>query len=122
MRRAIAIIASSLLTGASLAQAEGGVVKWDIQKRQFPQGLPRIRRRNGTFEEIVSNEDARGGYFATCRLGTPGQDLTLQLDTGSSDIWVPDSSAPVCKSTRTRACDLGSCRALFSLRISHTVC
>jgi elongation factor G len=34
--------------------------------------------------------------------------LTLQLDTGSSDIWVPDSTAQVCQQQGSEGCTLGS--------------
>ena len=85
------------------------MVQWDIQKRHSPQDLTRLRKRASTYEEVITNEQSRGGYFATCRLGTPGQDLTLQLDTGSSDIWVPDSSAQVCSQHTGGGCTLGSC-------------
>ncbi|KAK4231160.1 mitochondrial elongation factor g 1-like protein [Podospora fimiseda] len=80
-----------------------------LAKRQPPASdLTRIRKRASTYEEVINNEEARGGYFATCRLGTPAQNLVLQLDTGSSDIWVPDSNAKVCTASGTEGCALGS--------------
>ncbi|KAK0730286.1 mitochondrial elongation factor g 1-like protein [Lasiosphaeris hirsuta] len=108
MKGTTAVALGSLLVGATRAQAGNGVIQWDIQKRQQPQDFTRLRKRASTFEEVVTNEDTRGGYFATCRMGTPGQDLTLQLDTGSSDIWVPDSSAKVCRDVNTGGCTLGT--------------
>lgn len=106
--RRIAVAVGSLLLAdaAHLVHAEGGsgVVQWGIQKRSAPEDLRnknRFRKRASTYEEVITNEESRGGYFATCRLGTPGQDLTLQLDTGSSDIWVPDSTAAVCRTDTT---------------------
>jgi len=108
MKSSLAVVASFLLAGVAGAQSGSGVVKWDIQKRQQPQDFKRLGRRASTYEEVISNEDARGGYFATCSLGTPSQNLTLQLDTGSSDIWVPDTAAAVCRAARTRGCDLGA--------------
>ncbi|KAL2261919.1 hypothetical protein VTK26DRAFT_3012 [Humicola hyalothermophila] len=99
----------ALLMGASRAAPGNGVVQWEIRKERQPQDLTQLRRRADTWEEVITNERARGGYFATCRLGTPGQNLTLQLDTGSSDIWVPDSRARVCMKATTRGgCALGS--------------
>ncbi|KAK4462180.1 aspartic peptidase domain-containing protein [Cladorrhinum samala] len=98
-----------LLATLVLADNTDGVVQWGIQQRQAPpSSTTRIRRRASTFEEVISNQEARGGYFASCRMGTPAQDLTLQLDTGSSDIWVPDSQARVCAARGTQGCDLGS--------------
>jgi elongation factor G len=101
-----------LLAGAVHASAGNGVVQLDIQRTQRQEEFKRLRKRADTFEEVVTNERARGGYFATCRMGTPGQNLTLQLDTGSSDTWVPDSAATVCRQTSTQeGCRLGNCMA-----------
>ncbi|KAI2622373.1 acid protease [Hypoxylon sp. NC1633] len=90
---------------ASVAQAQ--VVQWDVVKRRV---IPQFRKRaDGTFTEVITNEKMRGGYFASCQIGTPGQNLTLQLDTGSSDIWVPSSSASVCQSSsQAGGCTFGS--------------
>lgn len=81
-----------------------GVVQWDISKRFHPKFS--LGKRAGTQQEVIENSLTRGGYFATCTLGTPGQHVVLQLDTGSSDIWVPSASASVCDNS---ACTLGSC-------------
>lgn len=115
MRSHNAVALSALAAGAVHASTSpgngNGVVQWDIQRTQRREEFRRLGRRDGgTFEEVVTNEQARGGYFATCRLGTPGQDLTLQLDTGSSDIWVPDSEAQVCRQAGTEGCSLGTCK------------
>ncbi|KAI1770780.1 mitochondrial elongation factor g 1-like protein [Hypoxylon cercidicola] len=99
---------ATLATGALVASvAQAQVVQWDIVKRQnAPNKL--TRRQGQTFTEVITNEKLRGGYFATCQVGTPPQNLTLQLDTGSSDIWVPSSSASVCESSTDGGCSFGS--------------
>ncbi|KAI1502493.1 mitochondrial elongation factor g 1-like protein [Biscogniauxia marginata] len=108
--RTAATLATGSLIAASVASAQ--VVQWDIAKRA--DGAPKLSRRaDGTVEEVITNEKNRGGYFASCSVGTPAQNLTLQLDTGSSDIWVPSSSANVCASesidsSGTQGCSLGS--------------
>ncbi len=112
MRGHNAVTVGTLLAGAAHhAYAVSGVVQWDIHKPERRQEFNRLRKRASTFEEVISNEQARGGYFATCRLGTPAQNLTLQLDTGSSDIWAPDSGAQVCRTrgSGSTGCDLGTC-------------
>ncbi|KAI0427040.1 aspartic peptidase domain-containing protein [Xylaria sp. FL1042] len=94
MRNVATLATSSLL--ASVASAQ--VVKWDIQRRENPNPPQRLSRRAGdSVQEVITNERTRGGYFASCTVGTPAQDVTLQLDTGSSDIWVPASSASICE-------------------------
>ncbi|KAK3945466.1 mitochondrial elongation factor g 1-like protein [Diplogelasinospora grovesii] len=112
MRGSTAVAVGSLLAGAVEAQAANGVVQWGIQKRQpeSSQQPNRLRKRASTYEEVITNDQVRGGYFATCVLGTPGQNLTLQLDTGSSDIWVPESTAQICKTStqNSNGCSLGS--------------
>lgn len=96
-----AVVSASILAPTVYAT---GVVQWDISKR-YPSKFS-LDKRTGTQQENVENSLARGGYFATCTLGTPGQHVILQLDTGSSDIWVPSSSSSVCDGD---ACTLGSC-------------
>ncbi|KAK3393562.1 aspartic peptidase domain-containing protein [Podospora didyma] len=108
MKGSATVAVASILAGWVRAKGQNGVVQWDIQKRVLPQDLLKVRKRASTYEEAITNEEARGGYFATCRLGTPGQDLTLQLDTGSSDIWVPDSNAEVCRQTGSGQCTFGT--------------
>ncbi|KAI2638640.1 aspartic peptidase domain-containing protein [Xylaria nigripes] len=101
---------ANFATGSLLASvASAQVVQWDIAKRANP--APRLSRRaDGTVVEIISNDATRGGYFASCTVGSPPQSLTLQLDTGSSDIWVPANSADVCAqiSRENPGCTLGS--------------
>src|SRR4051812_8897948 len=108
--RSTAIAAGALF--ATTAQAVDGVVQMNIARRQLK---PKLAKRAGdTFEEVITNEQANGGYFTSCSVGSPGQALTLQLDTGSSDIWVPASSAEVCRgqgssSNNNKGCTFGSC-------------
>lgn len=103
--RSVASLATSFLL-ASVASAQ--VVQWDIEKRV--NLAPKLSRRaGGSVEEVITNEKTRGGYFASCSVGTPGQKVTLQLDTGSSDIWVPASSSSVCEeSSQSGGCTFGS--------------
>ncbi|KAH8770849.1 aspartic peptidase domain-containing protein [Diaporthe sp. PMI_573] len=102
MSRPFAVLAVS--AGLLLAPAANaaGTVQWDIQKNHPKARLG--RRAADTHEGVITNELTRGGYFATCSMGTPPQNLTLQLDTGSSDIWVPWNLATVCE----EKCTLGN--------------
>jgi predicted aspartyl protease len=100
-----------------------GVVSWGIQRHEKVRRVGR-RQANvaGTVEEVVQNQEQRGGYFATAEVGNPGQAVTIQLDTGSSDVWVPSSQSQVCQKTgRGSGCSLGSC-TLISLPLTFTRC
>jgi hypothetical protein len=112
MKGSIAAVVGPLLIGAAQVQATDGVVNWAIQRRETPNQSGRLRRRASTIQDTISNDETLGGYFVDCKIGTPSQSLTLQLDTGSSDIWVPASSAKVCKDKSSGGCDLGSCMSL----------
>ncbi|KAI1108824.1 aspartic peptidase domain-containing protein [Nemania sp. NC0429] len=102
MRNVAGFATGSLLAAVASAQ----VVKWDIERRGV--AAPRLSRRaDGSVEEVITNEKMRGGYFASCSVGTPPQKITLQLDTGSSDIWVPETGASVC-APRGQGCTFGS--------------
>ncbi|KHN97694.1 Peptidase A1 [Metarhizium album ARSEF 1941] len=83
----------------------GQVVRWDIQKHHQANGL---QTRARTLQSDVSNEQIQGGYFVAVKIGTPGQELSLQLDTGSSDVWVPSNKAPVCVDKTQGGCPFGS--------------
>ncbi|KAI0410038.1 aspartic peptidase domain-containing protein [Xylaria palmicola] len=104
--RSVASFATGFLL-ASVAYTQ--VVQWSIEKRGNP-AHKLSRRADDTVEEIITNEKMRGGYFASCTVGTPPQNVTLQLDTGSSDIWVPASNASICeqRSSQSGGCSFGS--------------
>ncbi len=110
MKSYTAAAVGSLLLGAAQSQ----VVLWDIERREAQPGSEEhwLSRRASTVNSPINNIVQRGGYFAKCTLGTPSQELTLQLDTGSSDIWVPENTASICQSTKSNGgCSLGSCKS-----------
>ncbi|GAP82367.2 putative acid protease [Rosellinia necatrix] len=59
------------------------------------------------------------GYFADVALGTPPQPVSLILDTGSSDVWVLDTNADLCRSARLQYY-YGSCIATYEPTDSST--
>lgn len=65
-------------------------------------------RRRGTVTESLGNAQQFGLYYANITAGTPAQDLSLQIDTGSSDVWLPSSTARLCRSRQ--GCEGGSCK------------
>ncbi|KAI1321757.1 hypothetical protein EDD11_000033 [Mortierella claussenii] len=56
-----------------------------------------ILSSSGTVPISDVNRDLE--YYGTVSVGTPGQDVRLDFDTGSADIWFPSSTciAPACK-------------------------
>jgi elongation factor G len=102
-----ASLGASLLSATVTAQ----VVQWDFEKQQHDGR--RVSRRASSVDATVANEAQDGGYFASVTIGTPGQKLSLQLDTGSSDIWVPYVEAQACEPSyrqNTEGCTRGSCK------------
>ncbi|KAL7796822.1 aspartic peptidase domain-containing protein [Trichoderma ceciliae] len=102
MRASPLAVASVALASAAQAQ----VVQFDIEKRHGPS----LSRRAATIDGSLSNLKVQGGYFLNVQVGSPGQNITLQLDTGSSDVWVPASNSAICTqvSQRNPGCTFGS--------------
>lgn len=74
------------------------VVEHTIQRRNVQNALQRdrLRRRSGTISAALANEETL--YFANVSIGTPAQTLALQIDTGSSDLWVNVATSEECES------------------------
>ncbi|GAV50213.1 hypothetical protein ZYGR_0U00690 [Zygosaccharomyces rouxii] len=53
-------------------------------------------RNNKEFNFIVENQ--QNFYSVDLLVGTPGQNITVLLDTGSSDLWLTAKNNPYCKS------------------------
>ena len=87
-----------------------GVLGYDFTKtrinaRDLPNlesRYPHVARRASTFQFDITNELLL--YFINVTVGTPPQPLSLQLDTGSSDIWFPSVQSNICQ----QACTFGS--------------
>lgn len=94
---------SDIVTLLALASTAAADVVAIPVKRNTPGSIgrrsPRLSKRATVTESLINNVTA-GGYYATVSVGTPGQDLTLVLDTGSSDAWVVSADATLCTSER----------------------
>ncbi|MCJ1287903.1 hypothetical protein MMC26_007255 [Xylographa opegraphella] len=46
--------------------------------------------------QVVLNNSPGFGYYANVSVGTPAQSVTLQIDTGSSNLWVNSATSTFC--------------------------
>lgn len=70
------------------------VLGLQTQRKQItnPHIRDRLRRRQSTLTASLDNEETL--YFVNCSLG--GQQLRLDIDTGSSDLWANSPSSQIC--------------------------
>ena len=82
------LLATSFLV--SYSAAKPGVLKYTFEKRQIHSrsSLSRLRKRAGTAGSTLLNAEADDLYLIDITVGTPPQDMSVQLDTGSADLWV----------------------------------
>ncbi|MCJ1320151.1 hypothetical protein MMC15_005489 [Xylographa vitiligo] len=89
--------ATAVLSFISASLAEPAVLGVSFRKevRRDLTHLNRLARRQKSITASIENADLL--YLINVTIGTPPQPFGLQLDTGSSDIWVPATSADVCR-------------------------
>jgi hypothetical protein len=78
------------------ASPNPGTVGFNFERRRVnAEDAPHvIKRQSKTVHASLTNELIL--YFINVTVGTPGQPFSLQLDTGSSDIWFPSVNADIC--------------------------
>jgi hypothetical protein len=108
MHRASAV---ALLLTAAISPALA-IVKFPITRRNdLPVNhiSPRHLARRGTItESLLNNHTGSTLYLATISVGTPAQTISLDIDTGSSDVYVIATGADECTSAEVIA-QYGGC-------------
>jgi len=92
------IISASLATMA-MASCSMAAVSLSLSKSQKPHHGSHKRYlagRDSKSQEVLSNH--RMYYMANVQIGNPPQNISLDIDTGSSDTWIPWVNSAVCKS------------------------
>lgn len=88
---------------AAFAVASDGFVKVDFDVYQglnlsaALSGYSHISRRDGGGSFDVSLVNEKQFYVSKLQIGTPESEVSVLLDTGSSDLWVMSTKNPQCK-------------------------
>ena len=96
------------------------VLGFDFKKEINTPLATRLRKRQKTVTANITNEEiayvlptqrakilanSLCSYLINMTIGTPGQRFSLQLDTGSSDIWIPSVDSNACQEAE-QACQV----------------
>ncbi|KAK7207105.1 aspartic peptidase domain-containing protein [Myxozyma melibiosi] len=109
---AIAAIASNMVA------AVPGTVHLDVT-RKFSSSPKIIKRDTESTAAITLHAADSLAYFAELHVGTPPQTVYVQVDTGSSDLWVNSVSNPYCATNTSDCTDFGTFDANKSSTLTY---
>ena len=99
------LLASGLL---GLVEGSAKVVPMSFNKQK--RDGHDLARRAASLSVDLGNAFTNGLYFVNATVGTPGQNVALQIDTGSSDIWM---FGPQSCDVQTSDCLGGNCEYIL---------
>ena len=82
------------------------VIQADIWKPD--NGTLLAKRQEDPFSALLTQAPDKSLYWINITMGTPGQPQSLQLDTGSRQLWVPATGSSLCSDTAVDCSGLGS--------------
>ncbi|KAI1261974.1 eukaryotic aspartyl protease [Xylariaceae sp. FL1019] len=83
------------------------VVQLPTKRNTVTSPLSRDRlRRRGSLQAGLENEETL--YYINTTIGTPAQSLRLQIDTGSSDLWVNTPASNECSASGSPCASTGT--------------
>lgn len=114
---------SAVVSIAALSSYADAAIKIGITKGTNTRHKRQLMPRSNIIEELGNNFTGQS-YMATVTVGTPPQDISLAIDTGSSDTWVLDSEALLCTDADTQAEEGTGCQTPCkpTLKFTTTSC
>ncbi|KAL8659987.1 MAG: hypothetical protein Q9226_000150 [Calogaya cf. arnoldii] len=70
-------------------------LKFDV-RRDHHEPLTN-EKRTPSMAGLILNDKDKSGYWVNISVGTPSQQLSVHLDTGSSDLWIPSAVSELCR-------------------------